>query len=166
MFVLLTSSIPITSQEHMWEWYTSHQHPRFNDLINLAQDRDYRTIRQSIGPYDRNWDITKLSGNKCFSIYGLGPTCNHKLGHFISRSWTLLPTLSPTHSFATPPSLYSQEQGWTLELERERIRREIEKGEEGEGSIKTFPWISSTSSTYSWWAKEEYLSFWGFSPNA
>ena len=58
-------------------------------------------------------------------------------------------THSITHPFIchSPPLSTLQEQGWTLELERERIGRKIEEGEENEeGSTSTTPWTPSKSS--------------------
>ena len=92
-------------------------------------------VDQVSGLTDRLWILTDhLSGNSTepvkWEMSYPSPTLawTHKLvRNGISSSARTTPThpsLSPIHSFATLPiSLYTQEQGWTLELEKEGERK-------------------------------------------
>ena len=73
-----------------------------------------------------------------FSIYGPRPTCQHELGSLSAEAHPL------THSLIhlLLPLSTPQEQGWTLELERERIGREKRRGRK-EGSTNTTSWTPS-----------------------
>ena len=131
-------------------------------IESIGQRQWYtRQSASSTGSSDRSQISYTKWEMSCLPLKLVGPPYQHELGHFISRSCTL----SPTHSFATLPfSLHPKEQGWTLELERERIRRGLEKEKKRrEWSTSTTPWKPSTSSTVFMVSSRREVLFLGFS---
>ena len=94
----------------------------------------------------------------CLPLKGVGPTCQHELGYFISRSCTL----SPTHSFATLPlSLYTprirmnprtrERKDWKGDWRRRRRERR-------EAPTPLYGYHEHLQPC-SWWAQEEKFLF-------
>jgi len=115
-----------------------------NDWINLAKTAIHRTVRQFQWDHPINHSIGGVSGKKLFATYGSAAL----MSAWVWRIYLLKPHPLTHPSICHSPSLSTpQEQGWTLELERERIGGEIgEKGKKEGGSTSTTPWMPSTSS--------------------